>query len=876
MPRDRTIRIGGTRESSATVDSSIGGSSHSGQVPLNVLLVEANEDGTVGGSHRCLFNLATGLDRDRFRPVVLFYQSNRYVDRLREAGVDVVTWDGVRDRERVSHTGRSVFTRGREFVGAAARRAAFLASRDIDLVHLNNSPLEDYDWLPAARLLGIPCVSHERGHYSRPEGWVRRRVVEGFDRYLAISGHVGSDLTRGGLPAERIRQIYDGIDICGFRSSVTRPRHSVREEAGVSEDEFMVLMVGHLRPWKGQHVAVDAVAELPMELRDRIRLVLVGDVGAAERGYAESLRERIRAAGLDDRVRFLGQRDDVPDLMNAADVVVHASVEPEPFGLVVVEAMSLGKPVVASELGGPAEVITGESGMTFDPSRPEELAAALRDLATSPRLRRRLGEAARRRSGDFSSERNVDEIQAVYDELVDAPPPSDSDGIDRSRVRDRAGHVKSTAVDSHAHARRGTRGADHGSPTRLLLVHDGADWIRGSERCLLDLLTHLDQSRYEPHVWCNSAVLASRVRDIDVPARVSRFEMLFGWEGPKLDVGQYGRTVRAGFRLVRRLGIDLVHSNTAGPLQWMLPIARHARLPLLAHLHAFYNLHDRCVLGLHQSPYTVGVSRAVIENLAREGVPDDRLSVIPNGVDVDRIHRGDPVDLREEFGVPRQSSALVFVGSLIRRKGVDVLLRAMARVEATGDRFSLFIVGDGEERSALEELSRSLDVDGRVFFAGERHDAGAILRGTADVAVVPSREEPFGLTAIEAGACGVPVVASDIPGLGEVIEHGRTGLTFEPGSVDDLADALGELLSRPDLRRQLGRSARRRVDEEYTVERYVRRFEALYDRLRAQPPGRFGWGAGWNASPAYRRLLVQKASSTVVSDGHGDQESCLA
>ena len=117
-------------------------------------------------------------------------------------------------------------------------------------------------------------------------------------------------------------------------------------------------------------------------------------------------------------VLFLGSRQDVPDLVNAADLCLHASVMPEPFGLVLLEAMALGRTMIAARIGGPAEILTPDSGVLFDPTLPAELTAALSRLVADPAERARIGQAALRRVEEFSLERNVAGNVRVYRELL--------------------------------------------------------------------------------------------------------------------------------------------------------------------------------------------------------------------------------------------------------------------------------------------------------------------------------------------------------------------------------------------------------------------------------------------------------------------------
>ena len=381
-----------------------------------ILMVEANEDGTAGGSHQSQFDLARSLDRTRYEPVVLFYQQNRYADMLRALGIEVHVWEAERTREgpslppfrRVKQVGR--------WLGAVARRARFLRRVRIDLVHLNNSPGVGYhDWLPAAKLTGRPCIVHAQMYFGQPTRILWRWLVRHFDRYIAISRTVADYLAdRRGIPPGRIATVYHATDCDGLPAKVRRTPAEVRAELGVTNGRALVTMVGHLRDWKGQDVVLDALARLEPAARSRLRVVFAGGPGPGAAPYIERLQETVRREQLADCVTFLGERSDAIDLMNAADIVLHASTIAEPFGIVVIEGMALGKPVVASRLGGPGEIVTPGTGILFDPKRPEELAQTLRGLLDDPARREALGAAARERVRAFGLRQNVEGVERVY------------------------------------------------------------------------------------------------------------------------------------------------------------------------------------------------------------------------------------------------------------------------------------------------------------------------------------------------------------------------------------------------------------------------------------------------------------------------------
>jgi glycosyltransferase involved in cell wall biosynthesis len=393
--------------------------SSSAQGPRRVLLMESNEDETVGGSYQALFDLARLLDRRQFEPVVLFNRPNLFVSRLAAEEIEVHTFEAERNIERSVHQNGNRLRKLREMARAVARRRQFLAAHRIDLLHLNNHPVYTCDdWLPAARWLGIPCVVNAMGEAIDERSRLKRFLMRRYDRVIAISEHMRRRMLELGIADERIATVPLGLDAAAYRARVRRSPEEVRREAGVESGTFLVVMVGNIREWKGQHVVVEALAHLAPESRRRIQVLFVGATAPNDAEYAASLRALVEQKSLGANVLFAGSRQDVPDFVNAADLCVHASVIPEPFGLVILEAMALGKPLIAAAAGGPAEILTPDSGVLFDPSRPDELAVALSRLVPDPEAREHYGRAARERVEQFSLESYVSGNARVYRELL--------------------------------------------------------------------------------------------------------------------------------------------------------------------------------------------------------------------------------------------------------------------------------------------------------------------------------------------------------------------------------------------------------------------------------------------------------------------------
>jgi glycosyltransferase involved in cell wall biosynthesis len=188
-------------------------------------------------------------------------------------------------------------------------------------------------------------------------------------------------------------------------------------QAGRDDRPLAVGIVGRLAPWKGQHVFLDAFARAFPD-GDECALV-IGDALFQEEDYAARLHHQADELGIASRVTFRGFRADVPAELADLDVLVHASVIPEPFGQVVVEGMAAGLPVIATDAGGPAEIITpGTDGVLVPLGDAPALAAALRRLAADRGLRARLGSAARARATDFSADAIAAQMAAMYHEIT--------------------------------------------------------------------------------------------------------------------------------------------------------------------------------------------------------------------------------------------------------------------------------------------------------------------------------------------------------------------------------------------------------------------------------------------------------------------------
>ncbi len=231
---------------------------------------------------------------------------------------------------------------------------------------------------------------------------------------------------------------------------------------------------------------------------------------------------------------------------------------------------------------------------------------------------------------------------------------------------------------------------------------------------------------------------------------------------------------------------------------------------------------------INQADVICVVSQAMREECLRQGVPEHKVTVASMGVDLS-ARFVPPVQNTESASVQRRH--LLFVGRLVPKKGVDVLLQAMPEVLKQHPDEKLLIVGDGPERGALESLCRELAIDGSVEFSGPLppEQVPEMFR-QARLAIVPSvvddngNQEGLGLVAVEALGCQCPVVASALPALKDVIEDGHTGLMFEPGNPVACAQAINRLLCDHGLADKLARQGRDAVVRRYDWEQVGKRY----------------------------------------------------
>lgn len=279
------------------------------------------------------------------------------------------------------------------------------------------------------------------------------------------------------------------------------------------------------------------------------------------------------------------------------------------------------------------------------------------------------------------------------------------------------------------------------------------------------------------------------------------------------------RTLKYG-AVARMLGGDegwrLIYRNIGAPGEWTRGARRQlAYRWIMARMDGMVALTTENARRLRANWHYTGPMRA-----------------IANGVDIGALTPAVPrAELRRRMDVAIDAPVVLFAGSLTPEKAVDRLLRVFADVQKRLPAARLWIAGDGALREDLERLARDLEIDDAVRFLGTVADIGSYM-AAADVFALVSSTEGIPGTLLEAGALGVPVVATDVGGVSTCVQDGETGFLRAPADEAGLAAAIVQLLSDRDLRTRMGSAARARMEREFAIEHIARSYVDFYEEVR--------------------------------------------
>jgi len=734
----------------------------------------------IGGMERVLETIVTNLDHARYQPRVLCLAGRGAIaEALQRTGVVVecFEWDATRRIHELlrlrrwlrEHDVTVLHTHGYS-AGVLGRVAGMLARTPVLIAHLHTT-----DW-----------------GFTTRQRWIEWGLSWVTDRVICCSHAVAAfAMSRLGLSPGVLSVIRNGVPLRRESDKTGREEIAVRRLYGLPAGAPVIGIVGSLTPHKGHAVALRAFARLRHELPDA-RMLIVGDGPERER-----LRAQAESSGLLPSVVFTGRQSPVAPLMAACDVVCLPSIQREGLGLALLEAMTVGKAVVGSDLDGVREVVaSSDTGALVPPNDSDRLAETLAWVLTNPDRRRAMGANGRQRVERLFSERlMLRRIAELYDDLCPSAVP-----------------------------------ATHG-PVPVLYTTCRGTLQGGGQQSLLQLVTHLDRARFRPVVLCpERGELSDRVEAMGLEAIVWPLPKVTRWPPWSLV-----RTVARVMSIIRHRRIRLIHTDAPRETFYAGLAATFCRAALLWHVRASSgDWSDRWLAAFSDRLILVADALRTRFRFYVSGEDQPKLAVIHNGVELGTpaALESQRIALRARLNVRPGTVVIATVGRVEPLKGANVLLEALGRLPRGCRDYRLLLVGpvDAAYRDRLQALAERLRVAERMEFVGYQAPVQPWIAAT-DLLVHPSLYEAFPRVILEAMALGKPVVASRVGGVGEAVADGETGLLVPAEDAEALAAALERCLMDASLRERMGKAGRQRVEASFGADRHARLIEAEYRRL---------------------------------------------
>jgi len=388
-----------------------------------------------GGSVICLKLFLANMHRDRYYPVVVTSYADQNYEELNKISEWLYIPNKIIEKETiikgVEKALEKVKIDGKKFTQIMAsvidyvinifpyvmKLLVFAKRKKVDLIHLNNEPVANIGGIIVARLLGVPCVNHVRG---APLNWdtpTSRWLYKLVDHFITVGDWIKRDVMAFNIPESKISTIWDGRELSDYE--IKSNQAAKRAELGLVTGQLSAGIVGRINPWKGHIVFINAAEKVLKKFPDCKFFIIGGSTDKFE-DYERELKQMVASKGLEANIIFTGQRNDVPDIMNAIDAMVHTTLAPDPYPGVVIEAMLIGKPVIATNIGGPAEAIENyKTGILIPPADSSMLAEKICELLFDEELRLSFGKEAKKVAFErYSIENHVRQIEEVYAKLL--------------------------------------------------------------------------------------------------------------------------------------------------------------------------------------------------------------------------------------------------------------------------------------------------------------------------------------------------------------------------------------------------------------------------------------------------------------------------
>lgn len=752
------------------------------------LLPELEEGGVEGET----VDLGLYLAQNGHRSIVIS-GGGRLVNQLERGGCTHVHWPFIGEKS----------LRCLQYIPKLKR---YLQDENIDILHLRSrlpAWIGYLAWklIPEDRRPSLITTFH--GFYSVNS---YSCIMTKGERVVAVSDTIREHIIQNyRIDESKIGLIHGGFDEREFAVSavgVDRIEKLRKKWLPPDNDKKVIILPGRLTLWKGQDVLIESLAQLG---RKDFICLLIGDV-EENPSYTKKLHDRIRLVGLSDHISLVGHCDDMPAALMLADLVVSASsTQPEAFGKVAIEAMAMGKPVIATAHGGSLEtVVENKTGWLVPPLDPAAMCGAIEEALQDNEKSKEFGEFGKERVlAHFTAKKMCEKTLALYEDIHEEKlrksrketitvmqllPELNSGGVERGTLE------MGRYLSKHSH--------------RSMVVSGGGRLVPQLEE---DGSTHITKS-----IGSKSPVALTHILPL---------------------------------RKILKNGVDVLHLRSRMPawigyLAW-LSIPPKKRPVLVTTFHGFYSVNAYSAI-MTRGDGVIAVSEAIRNHIFENYTRTKKIRLIFRGVEADsfdpkKVSQERINKLVEEWGIDPDISVLMLPGRLTRLKGQEIFIRSLGSVQQK--QFQAVLVGDTNDNpgytAELISYINENNLEGKVRLVGHCTDMPAAFM-IADIVCSASSLEPeaFGRTTVEAMAMGCPVIVTAHGGSLETVIPGENGWLVKPSDPEDLARAIDEALNTPpDKLHQIGEKNRARVTQKFTASAMCEQTLEFYFELIAKRSG---------------------------------------
>jgi len=735
-----------------------------------------NHTGQVSGAERVLLLILAQLSQDRFEPLLLCPGEGELRKNAKALGVCCETVNSL--EARFTCRPQLLFSYLSSFFSVMLQVRARVRESAPQLIHANS--IRAGLVISAATVgLRVPIIWHVHDLLPRhPISTVIRVFVllSPPVRIVTVS-QVAADRLRGNLllyfgKRVTLTVIHNAVDTERLRKRDGEEK-TLHKELRLRSGDPLIGIIGNLSPIKGQLGLISAFADVLKQISDAALLIVGSAIFNRDDCYHEQLVSHAKGRGIADRVRFLGQRNDVPTIIRSLDLLVLNSTS-EACPLVVLEGLACGAPVLSTAVGGVPELIAHGSNGWLIPSRDQQqLSQAIVALIQQPKLRAQLAANGRRHvTTNFTVQKFMTDLETSYADCA-------------------ANSVQTKSRESIADVPGGLTlrpGKKRKPDSRIAVFHDNFAQMGGAEKVAEEIYGLLPNATLLTTVAVPE-VLSSGLRKAKIKTSWMQFLpglkrhfrhyfLFYPFAVESVDLSRYDLIVSSCFGYAKGVrkppgAVHVCYCHT--PMRWVwryedysarADFGRIARtlLPMLLAVLKRWDLRAS-----RQPDYFVANSQVVAERIkkfyGRESI------VIPPPIDVSRF-QNETTGISEDY--------YLILSRLVPYKRIDLAVKACAQLNRR-----LFIIGDGPDRARLECLAGP-----QVQFLGRQSDEAVARYAARCRALIFPGEEDFGMTPLEVNAAGRPVIAFRGGGALETVVEGVTGVFFSEPTSSSLAQAI--------------------------------------------------------------------------------------